>query len=584
MVKLIIDGKSIEVAEGTSILDAARQLGIRIPTLCYLKDTNEVGACRVCLVEAEGAGRLLAACNSVCEDGMVIHTNTARVRAARRKNVELILSQHHTSCTTCVRDGSCKLQDVAKELNITNPVQEVDFRPLKWDTSLPLIRDDSKCIQCFRCVNECDKIQDLNVWDIIGTGRNTRIGLSAGRGALTEICSLCGQCITHCPTGALSARDDTDRFYEALYDPEKITVVQVAPAVRSAYGEMIGLTKEQATEKRMAAAIKALGVDYVFDTNFTADLTIMEEGSELLEYLGNRKSDYPMFTSCCPGWVRFMKIRYPDMVTQLSSAKSPQQMFGAVTKSSFAQKIGVDPSKIYSVSIMPCSAKKYECDVPELQDAAHLDPGYPGMQDVDLVLTTRELSRLLRSVNVAELEEIPFDSPLGTGTGAAVIFGRTGGVMEAALRSAYYLVTGTNPDPETFCAMRADENLPVYAEAWREAEYDVAGTKVRVAVASGLGNAGRLVDAIRNKEVQYDFVEIMACPGGCAGGGGQPVHDGVEMALDRGEILDTLDVNNTIRYSHENPDVMALYSEYMEKPLSEKAHHLLHTSQKDWTL
>ncbi len=584
MVKLIINQRPVEVAEGTTLLDAAAQLGIRIPTLCYLKDINEVGACRVCLVEVEGVDRLVAACNNVCEEGMVVRTDTARVRAARRANVELILSQHHTACTTCVRDGSCRLQAVARELNVTNPVDEVDARPLKWDAGLPLIRDDSKCVQCFRCVNECDKVQDLRVWDILGTGRHSRVGLAQGRGSLTDMCSLCGQCITHCPTGALSARDDTDRFYEALYDPEKITVVQVAPAVRSAYGESIGLTPEQATEGRMAAAIKALGVDYVFDTNFSADLTIMEEGSELLEYLKNRKSSYPMFTSCCPGWVRFMKLRYPDMVTQLSTAKSPQQMFGAVTKSYFAQKIGVDPSKIFSVSIMPCSAKKYECDVPELNDAAHVEPGYPGMKDVDLVLTTRELSRLLRQIDVAALDEMPFDSPLGSGTGAAVIFGRTGGVMEAALRSAYYMVVGKNPDPETFCAMRADHSLPVYADAWREAEYDVAGTKVRVAVASGLGNAGRLIDAIRRGDVQYDFVEIMACPGGCAGGGGQPIHDGVEMAAGRADILDALDVNNPIRYSHENPDVVALYKEYMEKPLSEKAHHLLHTNQVDWTL
>ena len=584
MVKLTINGKPIEVAEGTTILDAARMLHIHIPTLCYLKDINEVGACRVCLVEVEGKARLFAACNTVCEEGMSVLTNTARVRSARKTNVELILSQHHTSCTSCVRDGNCSLQDIAKELNVLGTVKEVDPRPLRWDTSLALIRDDSKCIQCYRCVNECDKVQDLHVWDILGTGKNSRVGLDVRRGDLTQICSLCGQCITHCPTGALSARDDTDRFYEALYDPEKITVVQIAPAVRSAYGESIGLPRELATEGRMAAAVKALGVDYVFDTNFSADLTIMEEGSELLEYLGNRKSQYPMFTSCCPGWVRFMKIRYPDMVTQLSSAKSPQQMFGAVTKSYFAQRIGVDPSRIFSVSIMPCSAKKYECDVPELNDAAHLDPGYPDMKDVDLVLTTRELSRLLRGIDVASLKEVPFDSPLGAGTGAAVIFGRTGGVMEAALRSAYYLVTGENPDPKTFCEMHADPSLPVYADAWREAVYDVAGTKVRVAVTSGLGNAGRLVDAIRKGEVQYDFVEIMACPGGCAGGGGQPIHDGEELALCRGDILDSLDENNPIRYSHENPEVITLYRDYMEKPLSEKAHHLLHTSQKDWTL
>jgi len=584
MVNLTINGKQTQVAEGTTILDAAKAMHIHIPTLCYLKEINEVGACRVCLVEIEGQERLYASCNTVCEEGMSVLTDSARVRTARKNNVELILSQHNTTCTSCLRDGSCALQNVAREFNFTQPVEQIDPHPMRWDTSLALIRDDSKCIQCYRCVNECDKVQNLHVWDILGTGKNSSVGLDTSRGSLNDLCSLCGQCITHCPTGALSARDDTARFYQALYDPDLITVVQVAPAVRSAYGESIGLSKELATEGRMAAAIKALGVDYVFDTNFSADLTIMEEGSELLEYLGSRKNQYPMFTSCCPGWVRFMKIKYPDMVTQLSSAKSPQQMFGAVTKSYFAEKIGVDPSRIFCISIMPCSAKKYECDVPELQDAWKISGEHPDMKDVDLVLTTRELSRLLRGIDFASLDEIPFDSPLGAGTGAAVIFGRTGGVMEAALRSAYYLVTGSNPDPEVFCAMHADASLPVYADAWREAVYDVAGTKVRVAVTSGLGNAGRLVDAIRRGDVQYDFVEIMACPGGCAGGGGQPIHDGQELAFCRGDILDTLDENNPIRYSHENPEIAALYRDYMEKPLSEKAHHLLHTSQKDWTL
>ena len=600
MVRVTIDGKELEVKAGTTILSAAQNAGIRIPTLCFLKDTNEVAACRVCVVEIEGCGRLAAACNTLCEEGMVIKTNTKRVRDARKANVRLILSQHHTACTTCVRDGNCSLQDLTRELNITNPVEEADPRPLKWDLSQPLIRDDSKCVQCFRCYNECEKIQDLAVWDILGTGRNSKIGLNPAKGALTQICSLCGQCITHCPTGALSARDDTAKFYAAVDDPELITVVQIAPAVRSAYGEMIGLPDELATEKRMAAAVKALGVDYVFDTNYSADLTIMEEGSEFLEFLGKRENlpgffqggadgkgrcgDLPMFTSCCPGWVRYFKIKYPELVPQLSTAKSPQQMFGAVTKTYFAERIGADPSKIFCISIMPCSAKKYECDVEALNDAYKVENGSADLKDVDMVLTTRELSRLLRSVNVSELDEMEFDSPLGTGTGAAVIFGRTGGVMEAALRSAYYMVVGENPDPAVFCQMSPDGETAGPDRPWREAEYKVGPASVKVAVTSGLANAGRLIEALKKGEVSYDFVEIMACPGGCAGGGGQPIHDGQECAYARGGKLDALDAGNTLRYSHENPDVAALYRDYLEKPLSHLSHQLLHTDQTEWKL
>ncbi len=589
MVKITIDGITTEVPKGTTILEAAESVGIRIPRLCYFKEINEVAACRVCVVEVEGANRLLAACNTVCDEGMVIKTNSRRVRNARKNNVKLILTKHNTSCTSCIRDGSCALQDITKEFNITGQVIENPHEKLNWDLSEPLIRDNSKCITCFRCYNECHKVQELTVWSILGTGRRSYIGLDPRRGDLHTMCALCGQCITHCPTGALTARDDTARFYEAIDDPDLITVVQVAPAVRSAYGEMLGLPKEVATEKRMAAAIKALGVDYVFDTNFSADLTIMEEGSELLQFLGERdglpkgefvegkrRGDFPMFTSCCPGWVRYMKLKYPEMVPQLSSAKSPQQMFGAVTKSYFAEKIGVDPEKIFCISIMPCTAKKYECDVPELQDAAE--------KDVDMVLTTREFSRMLRGVNVEKLDEIEFDSPLGTGTGAAVIFGRTGGVMEAALRSAYFLVTGENPAPEVFCDMGPEGRSAGEGRPWREAEYKVGDAVVRTAVTSGLANTGKLVEAIKAGEVSYDFVEIMACPGGCAGGGGQPIHDGEEYAACRGSMLDRLDIESDIRYSHENPDVIALYDGYLEKPLSHKSHELLHTDQREWSL
>ena len=569
MVNLTINGKAVSVPEGTTILEAARQLGVHIPTLCYLKELNEVGACRVCVVEVEGSEKLSAGCNTVVEEGMVIHTDSPRVRAARRTNVQLILSQHEVACTTCPRGGNCSLQDVARDLNLLDEPFDKTPYPSNWDKTFPLIRDNSKCIQCLRCVNVCDKVQSMNVWAFNGTGRRARVETRDGIDIRDINCALCGQCITHCPVGALSARDDTQKALAAIADPEKIVVVQIAPAVRAAWGDGIGLPAELATEKRMAAAVRSLGADYVFDTNFSADLTIMEEGSELVEYLKKRTDDKPMFTSCCPGWVRFLKLEYPDMVPQLSSAKSPQQMFGAVAKSYYAKLLDVDPEKIFCVSIMPCSAKKYECEVAEVNDAAS--------KDVDVVLTTRELDRLLRGTDVAALPEEDFDQPLGVGTGAAVIFGATGGVMEAALRSAYYLITGENPDADAFSEVRS-------LKGWREYTFTVKDLPLKIAVATGLGNTRALIEALRAGEVQYDFVEVMACPGGCAGGGGQPICDGQELAGERGARLYQLDKDNPLRFSHENPSVLTLYKDYMEAPLSHKAHHLLHTDQTKWKL
>ena len=569
MVNLTINGKAVSVPEGTTILEAARQAGGNIPTLCYLKELNEVGACRVCVVEVEGNDKLSAACNTVVEEGMVVRTDTPRVRAARQTNVQLILSQHNVACTTCPRGGNCSLQDVARDLNLLEESFDKTPYPNNWDKTFPLIRDNSKCIQCLRCVNVCDKVQSMNVWAFTGTGRRARVETRDGIDIHDINCALCGQCITHCPVGALSARDDTQKALAAIADPEKIVVFQVAPAVRAAWGDGIGLPAELATEKRMAAAVRSLGADYVFDTNFSADLTIMEEGSELVEYLKKRTDNKPMFTSCCPGWVRFLKLEYPDMVPQLSSAKSPQQMFGAVAKSYYAKLLDVDPEKIYCVSIMPCSAKKYECDVAEVNDAAS--------KDVDVVLTTRELDRLLRGTDVAALPEEDFDQPLGVGTGAAVIFGATGGVMEAALRSAYYLITGENPDADAFSEVRS-------LKGWREYTFTVKDLPLKIAVATGLGSTRALIEALRAGEVQYDFVEVMACPGGCAGGGGQPIRDGQELAGERGARLYKLDKDNPLRFSHENPSVQALYKDYMEAPLSHKAHHLLHTDQTKWKL
>ena len=576
MINLTIDGIAVSVPEGTTILEASRKTGANIPTLCYLKDINEIGACRVCVVEIEGEPRLAASCNTVVKEGMVVTTRSKRVLDARKSNLQLIFSQHNVSCTSCTRDGNCSLQEVSKSLGINEELFSDRCENASWDKNFPLVRDASKCIKCMRCVNVCDKTQGMGVWQLNGTGARTKIEVRDGFDIKNSNCALCGQCITHCPVGALIARDDTQKFIDAVNDPEKITVVQIAPAVRAAFCDAVGLPAEFATEKRMAAAVKALGVDYVFDTNFTADLTIMEEGSELLEYLKTRKDKMPMFTSCCPGWVRFMKLEYPDFVGQLSSSKSPQQMFGAVTKSYFAEKLGVEPDKIFCISFMPCSAKKYECDVPEVNNASD--------KDVDLVLTTRELGRLCRQIDVESLPEIDFDSPLGTGTGAAVIFGATGGVMEAALRSAYYLVTGSNPAVDAFAIVRANGPDPACKATWREATVNIAGAEVRAAVASGLANTRALVDAIRSGEVQYDFVEIMACPGGCAGGGGQPIKDGCELATERGARLYALDEANTLRFSHENPDVLALYKEYLGEPLSEKAEELLHTDQIEWEI
>ena len=570
MVKLIIDGKAVEAAEGTTVLAAARSVGINIPTLCYFEDLNDIGACRVCVCEVKGSDKLVAACNTVVSDGMEIYTNSPRVRSARRVNVELILSTHNCDCVTCVRSGNCALQTLANDLNIRTVHYESKTAKEGWDPALPLQRDASKCISCMRCVNVCDKLQGLSVWEVNGSGAHTKVTVRDGLGISEAGCAFCGQCITHCPVGALTARDDTDVVFDAIEDTETVTVMQIAPAVRSAWADALGIDEKLATEKRMVAAAKALGIDYVFDTDFAADLTIMEEASELIERLTKKNAPTPMFTSCCPGWVRFMRYNYPELADNLSSAKSPQQMFGAIAKTYFAEKMGIDPAKICCISVMPCSSKKYECDVDEVNATA---------KDVDVVITTREFARMLKAdhVNVAALDETEFDSPLGTGSGAGVIFGATGGVMEAALRSAYYMLTGKDPDADAFKAVRGEFGI-------REYNVTVNGTTLRAAVVSGLANTRELLESIRSGKSSYDYVEVMACPGGCAGGGGQPITDGAELASERGEKLYVLDSNNTLRFSHANPEIKALYESYLGKPLSHKAHELLHTEHKNWTL
>ncbi len=573
MVNLTIDHKKVCVPEGTTIMDAAKEAGIPIPKLCYLKGINEIGACRVCMVELEGKEKLIISCNNVVEEGMVIYTNSPKVRQSRRRTVQFILSQHDCRCATCVRSGNCTLQTLANDLGILDIPYKQEFTKKPWSKDFPLVRDSSKCVKCMRCVQICDKVQGLNIWDVANTGSRTDVDVSLNRKIEDADCALCGQCITHCPVGALRERDDTDQAFEAFADPDKITVVQIAPAVRTAWGESLGLKREDATIKKLVSAIRKMGADYVFDTVFSADLTIMEEGSEFVDRL--KKGDmeqYPMFTSCCPGWLRFIKSQYPELVPQLSSAKSPQQMFGATTKSYFAKKLGIDPEKIFCISVMPCLAKKQESTM----ELYHEE--FAG-RDVDLVLTTREIDRMIRAdhIDATLLEEEEFDDPLKEGTGAGVIFGATGGVMEAALRSAYYLVTGENPDADAFRDVRG-------MDGWKEATFDIAGTEIKVAVVHGLGNTRKLIKAIKKGKVKYQFVEVMACPGGCVGGGGQPIHDGEELAQVRGENLYFLDRNYELRFSHENPSVLQAYEEYFEAPLSHKAHALLHTDHDAWEM
>ena len=576
MVNMIIDGKQISAEENITIMEAAERNGIPIPKLCYLKGINEIAACRVCVVELEGKEKLITSCNNMVKDGMVIYTNSPKVRNHRRNTVQLLLSQHDNRCVVCPRNGNCQLQQVACDLNILDiPFrQEPEYQP--WDKDFPLIRNSAKCIKCMRCVQVCDKIQGLGIWDVEGTGSRTTVNVAGHKTIREADCALCGQCITHCPVGALSERDDTEKVWEAIENKDKIVVAQVAPAVRAAWGEELGLTDEDAPVGKIFDALKRMGVDYAFDTVFSADLTIMEESTEFIKrFTSGELKERPMFTSCCPGWVRFVKTQFPYMVNYLSTAKSPQQMFGAVMKTYFAEKLGVSPDQIFTLSIMPCVAKKGEREM-------DLFYGEYAGHDIDTVLTTRELTRMIRAAHIDPkiLKDRECDPLMKEWSGAGVIFGATGGVMEAALRSAHYLVTGRNPDPDAFKIVRS----PSFETGVVEAEVQIGDATIRAAVVSGLGNVRKLLEAIEHGEVHYDFVEVMACPGGCVGGGGQPIHDGEELAHTRGANLYFLDKNAKIRFSHENQDVMKLYNDFLEKPLSHKSHMLLHTDHTKWDM
>lgn len=584
MVNFVINHKQVSVAEGTTIMEAAQAAGIPIPHLCYLKHINEIAACRVCVVEVQGKERLITACNNVVEEGMVIFTNSPKVRLDRRRTVQLILSQHDCKCATCVRSGNCALQVLSNDLNIQDILFEERLESQPWNPEFPLIRNASKCIKCMRCIQICDKVQGLNIWDFEGTGARSTVNVSKSRRIEEADCSLCGQCITHCPVGALRERDDTEKLWEAIADPDKTVVVQVAPAVRAAWGEALGIPDEEASVEKIFDGLRKMGADYVFDTSFSADLTIMEEANEFLErFRSGELEGGPMFTSCCPGWVRYVKSRYPDMVGRLSTAKSPMQMFGATMKTHFADQIQKRPEDIFSVAVMPCVAKKGE------QNMELFYKEYAGY-DTDCVITTRELVRMLRSAHIRPetLEDAQPDMLFKESSGAGVIFGATGGVMEAALRTAHFALTGENCAPDAFKSVRAGQGPEaVHAQQWdgvTEAEFELAGVPLKIAVVSGLGNTGRLLDEIRQGKRKYDFVEVMACPGGCVGGGGQPIHDGYEPAFERGKKLYFLDEGCTIRHSHENPDIKRLYEQFYEKPNSHKAHRLLHTDHERWKM
>ncbi len=567
-VNITIDGVNIEVEDNLTVLEAAKQAGIEIPTLCYLKDVNKIGACRICLVEIQGARGLQASCSYPVAEGLVVKTNTKKVIEARKATLELILSNHKKNCLTCSRNTDCELQALAETMQVGDVIYEGSNDEEIDDLSTSIVRDNSKCILCRRCVAVCKNIQTVGAIDVAYRGMNSKVTPAFNKPLSESNCVNCGQCVAVCPVGALTIKYDMDKVWDALQNPDIHVVVQTAPAVRAALGEEFGLPIGEAVTGKMVAALKRLGFDRVLDTNTGADFTIMEEGTEFIERLKENKN-LPLITSCSPGWVKFLEHNFPELIPNLSTAKSPMSMYGAIIKSYYAKEQGIDPEKIFVVSVMPCTAKKFECERPEL--------GEDGHKDVDAVITTVELAKMIKKAGIMfdKLQNESFDEPFGEATGAATIFGTTGGVMEAAIRTVSELLEGKEISKIEYEEVRGNETI-------KEAELEIAGKKIKIAVASGLGNARRLMEKVKNGEADYQFIEIMACPGGCVMGGGQPrkilkERAGIDVRGARRNALYNEDKRLTFRKSHQNPYVKKVYDEFLKNPGSEVAHHLLHT-------
>jgi iron-only hydrogenase group A len=581
MITIFVDGVATQVDQATSLLDACSAAGAKVPTLCYMKDVASNASCGVCVVEVEGAKSLVRSCVGKVSEGMKVSTSSPRVMRARKTAVELLLANHPADCLVCARNGSCELQALSEALGLRKiRFPRIRKAPAKDESTDGLVRDNDKCILCGRCVAVCAEVQSVSAIGFVGRGSRTRIGTFMDRGLERSPCVQCGQCSVVCPTGAITERDETDAVWKAIAESGRTVVVQTAPAIRASLGEALGMAPGSLVTGKMVAALRRLGFDKVFDTQFTADLTIMEEGSELIQRL-TKGGKLPMITSCSPGWINFIEAFYPSLLGHLSTCKSPQQMFGAVAKSYYAEKTGIAPETLSVASIMPCTAKKHEAKRPEMRGALEYWKGKGTAKagqdyfDVDWARTTRELARMIRQagIDIERLPEEAFDDPLGRSTGAATIFGTTGGVMEAALRTVYEIVVGKTLPSLDFTAVRGLDGI-------KTAEVDLAGTKVRVAVAHTLKNARVLLDEIAAGKSPYHFIEVMTCPGGCIGGGGQPVHIDKDKRLARNKAMYAEDLRLGIRKSHENPSVNALYDDFLGKPLGHRSHELLHTEDE----